>query len=196
MYSFKLNPQLNLRITGLKSPISSLPKDGGWSESKVYFPHRYLWTCPSAQGEGERGRSQQVIIISTRAMTPFQSIPSLSTVSPTHVTTTFLHQAKVILFPPNLKSPRTQHRTGFDSRRSHYLCNVFLPRPTHIKNHWWPWEVEHGKADLPLNWGISPLRLKDKRRLTGETGTNIFCPSLSWEPSLPLLVAKPSSVFV
>ena len=30
------------------------------------------------------------------------------------------------------------------------------------------------KLSLPLNWGISPLRVKDERQLTGEIGTNLF----------------------
>lgn len=33
MCKFKHNQQLNMRINGLKSSISSLPKDGSWSQS-------------------------------------------------------------------------------------------------------------------------------------------------------------------
>lgn len=44
----------------------------------------------------------------------------------THISPIFPHQAK-ICFPKSLKPPRTQHKTGHDSRGGPGLHSVFLP---------------------------------------------------------------------
>lgn len=89
-----------------------------------------LFQCPRGGREGTK--SQQLIIISTKTMASFQSIPSLSTVNSIHITPIFLHQEKVY-FPQNLKSPRIQHRTGCAGRGDHCLRNILLPSPRAIR---------------------------------------------------------------
>lgn len=87
--------------------------------------------------------------------------------SSTQLTPIFVHKAKVC-FLKNLKPPRTQHKTGCDSRGGPCLHFVFLPSLMAIKKKpQGPCIGEHSGTGPFTDFGMGPGGLKDKSKLRG-----------------------------
>lgn len=123
---------------------------------------------------------------------PLYRTHDISSINSTHLTSIFVHQAKVC-FLKSLKPPRTQHRTACDSKWGYHLHSVFLPSLMALE--WWSM-VE---LRFPLDWSLGPWGAEEQKQAKGVIGTlksNLSCFTVSQELSLPPLIVNSWSIFV
>ena len=101
---FKQSQQLNLRSTGLEFPISPCPRMGAGLGAWVHFPASGHEVVPVPRERETSGQRIRRWLSSPQAPWHLFSLSFSVYSQSTHISPTFLHQARVC-FPKSLKPP-------------------------------------------------------------------------------------------